>query len=310
MNPATSPRPPLDARLLRIDTCAGSFADASVRDLPSMLRAGDLLVVNDAATLPASLDGTGPSGRPLEVRLAAEREDGSWEAVLFGAGDWRTPTERRESPEVVEAGDGLRLGPALGARVTDVSPISRRLVTIRFDVPRARLWPLLYASGRPVQYSYLSRDLSLSEVQTSYAARPVAAEPPSAGRPLTWSTLLALKRRGVGVASLTHAAGLSATGDPELDRALPLPERFEIPAATLEAVWRSKARGGRLVAAGTSVARALEGAARLGGPGDLAPRGLPTCSTWSTSCSRVGPLRSALLTRTETAASTCSTSSI
>jgi S-adenosylmethionine:tRNA ribosyltransferase-isomerase len=273
MKPATSPRAPLDARLLRIDPCAGTFADASVRDLPSMFRAGDLLVVNDAATFPASLPGAGPSGRPLEVRLVAEREDGAWDAVLFGPGSWRTATENREPPEPIDVGDSLRLGPDLSARVTDLSPLSRRLVTIRFDVPRERLWPLLYATGHPVQYSYLSRDLALRDVQTRFATRPVAAEPPSAGRPLTWSTLLALKGAGVGIAPLTHATGLSATGDPELDRALPLPERFEIPGATLGAIRAAKERGGRVVAGGTTVARALEGAARLGNA-DLTPRGV------------------------------------
>ena len=98
-------------------------------------------------------------------------------------------------------------------------------------------------------------------MQTAYAARPWAFEMPSAGRPLSWEILLALRRRGVRWASLTHAAGLSATGDPALDAALPLPEAFEIPAATARAVAETRARNGRVVAVGTTVVRALEGAA-------------------------------------------------
>jgi S-adenosylmethionine:tRNA ribosyltransferase-isomerase len=117
-----------------------------------------------------------------------------------------------------------------------------------------------------VQYSYIREPLPLNAVQTSYAARPWAAEMPSAGRPLRWLTLNALKDRGVSVVSLTHAAGLSATGDPALDAALPLPERYEIPAETVRAVERAR----RVVAVGTTVVRALEGNARSNG-GKLTP---------------------------------------
>jgi S-adenosylmethionine:tRNA ribosyltransferase-isomerase len=84
---------------------------------------------------------------------------------------------------------------------------------------------------------------------------------PSAGRALRAETLLALRRRGVEIAVVTHAAGLSATGDPAIDARLPLPERFEVPDETARAVLRAKARGGRVLAIGTSVVRALESAA-------------------------------------------------
>src|SRR5438552_9569426 len=82
---------------------------------------------------------------------------------------------------------------------------------------------------------------------------------PSAGRPLSWEILLALRRQGVEWAFLTHAAGLSSTGDPALDAALPLPERFDIPAATIAAIADTHRRGGRVIAVGTTVVRALEG---------------------------------------------------
>jgi S-adenosylmethionine:tRNA ribosyltransferase-isomerase len=93
---------------------------------------------------------------------------------------------------------------------------------------------------------------------------------PSAGRALRWPTLSALMGRGVAVASLTHAAGLSATGDAALDAALPLPERYEIPEATVAAVRQAR----RVIAVGTTVVRALEGSARANrgalkpGPGE------------------------------------------
>jgi S-adenosylmethionine:tRNA ribosyltransferase-isomerase len=97
-------------------------------------------------------------------------------------------------------------------------------------------------------------------VQTPYAGRPIAVEMPSAGRALRLPLLRALRGRGVRLARVTHAAGLSSTGDAAIDAALPLPERSEVPAETEEAVAQAKAEGGRVVAVGTSAVRALESA--------------------------------------------------
>jgi S-adenosylmethionine:tRNA ribosyltransferase-isomerase len=120
------------------------------------------------------------------------------------------------------------------------------------------LWQALYRCGAPVQYAHRPELLPLYAVQTAYASRPWAAEMPSAGRPLTWDVLLGLRRAGIAIATLTHAAGLSSTGDDTLDRALPWPERYEIPERTAALVAETKARGGRVIAIGTTVVRALE----------------------------------------------------
>src|SRR5262249_40227020 len=111
-----------------------------------------------------------------------------------------------------------------------------------------------------VQYSHVEAPLDLWDLQTSYGSRPWAVEAPSAGLPLTGATLLALRRAGVGLAAVTHAAGLSSTGDPLLDAALPLPDRYDTPAETAAAVGSAE----RVVAVGTTVVRALESAARTG----------------------------------------------
>jgi S-adenosylmethionine:tRNA ribosyltransferase-isomerase len=252
-------------RLLLLDPEAGRFRDTSLAELPALLRAGDLLVVNDAATLPASLSGVAPGGARVEVRLLGEAEPSRWRAVLFGEGDWHTPTEARPAPPSLRPGDTLELK-GLRATVLEVSTLSPRLVDVRFDAEGGRLWSALYRLGRPIQYAHLEAGLALSDVQTVYASRPWAAELPSAGRPLRWQLLLDLKRRGIALAALTHAAGLSSTGDPALDRALPLPERYEVPETTVAAVGTARASGGRVVAVGTSVVRALEGCAvRHGG---------------------------------------------
>jgi S-adenosylmethionine:tRNA ribosyltransferase-isomerase len=116
-----------------------------------------------------------------------------------------------------------------------------------------------------VQYAHVPEPLELWDVQTSYAGRPWAVEMPSAGRPLSFSQLGGLQRRGIRVARLTHAAGLSATGVPEVDARLPLPERYHLPALSVETIEAARRGGGRIVAAGTSVVRALEdSAARFG----------------------------------------------
>jgi S-adenosylmethionine:tRNA ribosyltransferase-isomerase len=264
MTPATWPRPePGEDRLLRIDPAARSVRDARLHDLARELRRGDLLVVNDAATLPASLRGRGPAGQELEMRLAGAGEAGEWWAVLFGGGDWRTRTEHRPPPPRLGPGDRIGIGGDLTAEVRRVDEASARLVAVAFDRAGADLWSALYRHGRPVQYSHLRAPLSLWHVQTGYAARPWAVELPSAGRPLTAGARDALEGRGVGLVALTHAAGLSSTGDPSLDARLPLPERFEIPARTVRAVDDARARGGRVVAVGTSTVRALEGQAAL-----------------------------------------------
>jgi S-adenosylmethionine:tRNA ribosyltransferase-isomerase len=82
---------------------------------------------------------------------------------------------------------------------------------------------------------------------------------PSAGYPINWGTLLELRRRGIGIAYLTHAAGLSSIGDASLDAQLPFPERYDIPRATVDAIARTHEGGGRVIAVGTTVVRAIEG---------------------------------------------------
>jgi S-adenosylmethionine:tRNA ribosyltransferase-isomerase len=272
-----------DVRLLLVDPASAAFDETRTTALPAHLRAGDLLVVNDAATLPASLRGRDDAGRPVELRLlaAADGEGAHFWAALLGAGDWRQRTEDRPPPPALAPGDGLRFG-ALRARVVALAPLSPRLVAVRFGADGDELYAALYREARPVQYAHLAHDLPLWAVQTAYAGRPWAFEMPSAGRPLSWEILLELRRRGVRWAALTHAAGLGATGDPAIDAALPLPERYEIPASTAAAVADTRRRGGRVVAVGTTVVRALEGAAAS------SPTGAPRAGAGTTDL-RIGP---------------------
>jgi S-adenosylmethionine:tRNA ribosyltransferase-isomerase len=241
----------------------GEVEDSSIERLPDHLRSGDLLVVNDAATLPASLPARDVRNNQVELRLTTQLGERVWQAAVFGAGDWRTPTEDRPSPPRFAQGEEILIAPDFRARVRGEDQLSERLLDLEFDLSGEELWRNLYRHGKPVQYSYMNDDLKLWSVQNVYSSRPWAAEMPSAGHALSWRLLLKLIRKGIKIVPLTHGAGLSSTGDVEIDRALPLAERFEIPTSAIEAVSRTQAGGGRVIAVGTSVVRALESA----GPG-------------------------------------------
>src|SRR5262249_14240194 len=151
-------------------------------------------------------------------------------AVAFGAGDHRTRTEDRAPPPPLAAGDRLALGPlratVLGTRGHP------RLVDVRFDGSADTVWEGIAGHGRPIQYAHVPEPRALWDVWTRLAALPVAFEPPSAGFVLDWALLDALRARGIGFATLTHAAGISSTGDPALDARLPFDEPYRLPPAT------------------------------------------------------------------------------
>jgi S-adenosylmethionine:tRNA ribosyltransferase-isomerase len=268
MRAATRPhRTSRNARLLVVDRHGISHRRQS--DVPSLLLPGDLVVANDAATLPASLSGLhAATGAHIEVRLAGRatlrlQDDPTFTAVIFGAGDYHTPTEHRPHPPRIYAGDQLLLGP-LRARVRRVLG-HPRLIELRFDGPADAIWQGIARHGRPIQYAYVPEPLAIWDTWTKIAGPPVAFEPPSAGFILDWSMLRAVRRRGAAFATITHAAGISSTGDPELDARLPLDEPYEIPPSTAALINGTRGTGGRIFAIGTTVVRALESAAGADG---------------------------------------------
>lgn len=260
-------RPP-DAKLLVVD------AQRNIIHVPrsafvEFLRPNDLVIANDAATLPASLTGVHqPTGRQIEVRLAGRHsldpmDVSRFSAVVFGEGDFHTRTEDRPLPPSLTPGDALLLGP-LHATVEEILGHSR-LVSLLFHGSADEVWAGLASHGRPIQYSHMQTSLELWDVWTKVAGPPVAFEPPSAGFILDWEVLSTLREHGARFATVTHAAGISSTGDDDLDRLLPFDEPYHIPDATVKAVELTRQRGGRVIAVGTSVVRALEDAATVDG---------------------------------------------
>ena len=271
MRAASTPnqRPP-DARLLVADAndAGGRLRHAARSDLPRLLNPGDLLVANDAATLPASLHGTHVrTGAAIEVRLAGWRAPTfesvqEFDAVVFGAGDYRTRTEERPLPPSLRVGDVLSLGP-LRAEVLRLL-CHPRLVALHLAGTQDEIRAGLARHGVPIQYAHVAQPLALWDVWTRVAAQPVAFEAPSAGFVLDWQMLDAFAARDIGFATLTHAAGISSTGDVALDARLPFDEPYLLPTATVRAIERTRLIGGRVVALGTTVVRALEHAATRG----------------------------------------------
>ena len=258
---------PQDGKLLVVDA-SGRISHTPRSAFSRFLSPRDLVIANDAATLPACLQGVHlPTGQPIEARLAGRRslevdDVRAFSAIVFGAGDFRTRTEDRPAPPRLAPGDRLALGPLSGTikQLMD----HPRLVSLRFEGSADRIWAGLARHGRPIQYAHVPVSLALWDVWTPIAGPPVAFEPPSAGFALGWQELADMRAKGIDFATVTHAAGISSTGDAELDLRLPFDEPYRVPETTASAIQRAKDRGVRVIAIGTTTVRALEHAGREG----------------------------------------------
>lgn len=222
-------------RLLVTDRAGGTNRHAAFRDLPGILRNGDLLIVNDSATLPAAL----PARVPLH--LSGRISDGLWVAEPRGA---------------VSPGDVLVL-PA-GGSATMLAPLHRnapRLWYVQLELPEPAE-PYLHAHGAPIRYGHAAGSFPLADYQTIFARVPGSAEMPSAGRPFTRRALDALARRGVRTARVTLHCGVTSMEAHEP----PPAEPFVVPPATARAVNAAKHEGRRVIAIGTTAVRAIESA--------------------------------------------------
>ncbi|HKZ40288.1 MAG TPA: S-adenosylmethionine:tRNA ribosyltransferase-isomerase, partial [Candidatus Hodarchaeales archaeon] len=239
---------------------------ASLSDLADWLQRGDVFIVNDAATIPASLRGTvKETGEIIEVRLAYSVDDVvdqlfKWVAIFYTNGDWHLPTEKRGFPSLRD-GQTIIFGPSFEVVIL-AAPVSRdSLGIIQFSQQGSEFWRGLYQYGKLIQYSYLQENLELWDAQTIFSSYPVAVEPPSASFQFNWDLILKIRQKGVKVVTVTHAISISSTGSVTLDKVLPFPERYRISQDTVNQVLQAKSSGNRVIALGTSVTRALESSA-------------------------------------------------
>lgn len=226
-------------------------------DLPDLLTPGDLVVVNTSATLAAALEVHRLDGQRQPLHVSGFLDDGDW-VVELRRPDAAGPDLTGIRREQLTLPDDVQLRLVSPYPDTDVGPSRLWRATPSRPVS---LVPYLAEHGRPISYRYLSRRYPLGDSQTVFATEPGSAEMPSAGRPFTAQTVLQLVTRGIAVAPVVLHAGVSS---PELHEP-PLPERFAVPAATARLVNATRAGGGRVVAVGTTVVRALESVADTDG---------------------------------------------
>ena len=215
------------------------------RELPDFLRAGDLLVLNTSATLPAALTALRANGEEIALH---------WSTSLAGGLDVVEPRKIE-----AHAGEVFTLP---GATVTLLTPYrdSHRLWIARLDIDQP-IADYLRRWGRPIRYPYVPRQFPLSAYQTVFARLEGSAEMPSAGRAFTRPMLACLRARGVGIARLVLHTGVASLESHEK----PYEEWYEVPQRTAERVRESKQRGGRVIAVGTKVVRALESSVDMNG---------------------------------------------
>ena len=265
---AQEARPRGTSRLLLLDRQSGAVAHQRFRELPQILREGDLLVRNDVAVRPARLYGRDSANRLVEIFLLSPRdaERRRWVALA-------KPGRR------AKAGARIVFDEGLAGEICEVRKDGSRVIQFERSLDVA----LLERIGRTPLPPYIRREAGAPDrpedraaYQTVFAREPLAVAAPTAGLHFTEEILGALGERGIEIADLTLAVG-AGTFKPvtveDTDAHTLAAEDVRIPAAAREAVSRAKRQGRRVVAVGTTVARSLEAAARVSGAppeGDLA----------------------------------------
>ncbi|TDP96188.1 S-adenosylmethionine:tRNA ribosyltransferase-isomerase [Labedaea rhizosphaerae] len=213
--------------------------------LPDHLRPGDLVVINTSPTLAAAVEARRADGRHVAVHFAGHRPDGSWVVEIRPARQATGPVQ-----DIVVGERFTVSGLTLIAR----EPVDARLWTVTVD---GDVLELLASHGKPISYAYVHGSWPIADYQTVFAQDDRgsgSAEMPSAGRPFSTRTITDLVAKGVAVAPIVLHTGVSSAekGEP------PQAEPYRVPAPTARLVELTRANGGRVVAVGTTVTRALE----------------------------------------------------
>jgi S-adenosylmethionine:tRNA ribosyltransferase-isomerase len=258
-SPASDAAEPPEARGIARDQVRLLVAQTSgishrrFADLGDYLRGGDLLVVNNSATLAAAVDAT-RGGARVTVHFSAALDDGSWVVEVRPAGRAVGHLGDIAPDEIIELPCGVALVSveAFPAPGRDGSRLWRARLAIEGDVTT-----YLAKHGRAIRYAYVPDPWPLTAYQTVFGQRPGSAEMASAARPFSTGLVASLVSAGVAIAPITLHAGVSSAeaGEP------PVAEPFEVPSATARLVNVTHASGGRVIAVGTTVTRALESAA-------------------------------------------------
>jgi S-adenosylmethionine:tRNA ribosyltransferase-isomerase len=251
-----APSPPEDrgmtrdaVRMLVATKSDGTLVHSHFSELPRFLDEGDLVVINTSATLAAEVDGTAPDGSAVQVHLSTQLPAGLW-----------TVEVRRNGEADLGAAPGDTISLPDGGRVALLAPYSPgpggagvRLWVSLVETPE-RLHSFLARHGRPIRYGYVRGSFPITAYQNVYATEPGSAEMPSAGRPFTPELLTRLVAKGIGVAPLLLHTGVASLEASEP----PYAEYFRVSLATAHRINDTRRTGGRVIAIGTTVVRALE----------------------------------------------------
>ncbi|MBT2663628.1 S-adenosylmethionine:tRNA ribosyltransferase-isomerase [Bacillus sp. ISL-45] len=240
-------------RLMTLNRKTGEMKHDRFFNLPHFLQPGDLIILNNSRTIPASLQGEwlrrGFQLSPrVEIRLARRVFDDTWEALIIA--------------DSVRVGDSLHFSGKLTAKViaeTETPPLK----TVKFNKSGSELLNLIYVLGAPIRYEYIEQPWDLNYYQNVFATHPGSVEMPSAGRAFSWELLFEMKKEGIQIDFIQLHTGLSYLLEDHVDPK-ENHEEYHISEQTMEKILKAHSSGKRVIAVGTTVVRALESAARNG----------------------------------------------
>lgn len=229
-------------KLMVLDSETGSVTHDRFPNIVDFLNEDDVLIMNNSRTIPAVLKAKQGESE-VEIRLSRKVSSNKWDALLLG--------------KFIQTNAPLQLEDGVRAEITG-SGSEAPLVTLAFSLHEAELLDFIYRYGEPIRYEYIDTPWQLDLYQTVYASVPGSVEMPSAGRAFSWRVLNKLKEKGVGIGYLQLHAGISYYENDQWPNPTEHPEEYNVPDATAELINRTRKKGGRVIAVGTTVVRALE----------------------------------------------------
>lgn len=234
-------------RMMVCDAQSGQLVHTRFDRILDHLRPGDALVVNVSKTMPAALDATTVNGAKVVVHLSVPLPDGLWTVEV------RTPAGHGTLPGPSLEPQTLKLGRGGEVRLLARHLRSPRIWVACIDLP-GRVEDYLEMHGRPIRYGPEAQQIPISAYQTVFANEPGSSEMPSAGRPFTNELVVRLMAKGVSVLPIVLHCGVASFEASET----PTEERYRVPQASATIANALREAGGRTIAVGTTVVRALE----------------------------------------------------
>ena len=267
---AQTPAIPRDSSRLLIVNSQSSFTHGVFRDLSNWLQPGDLLVLNNTRVIPARLYGRKTTGSSVEILLLEERSNNCWLALVKPGK--RFPIGAKIIFEAIANTDDLQDYKLQAEVIAKDSATGGRV--LQFELPPGKsLWQLMEFYGQlPLPPYITDNDTESDRYQTVYAAKPGAIAAPTAGLHFTPELLAQLQQQGIEQTYITLHVGVGTfrpVESAEITAHTMHQEWIEVNQETVDKILETKAKGGRVIAVGTTATRALEGAVTKSGFGSF-----------------------------------------